>query len=74
MNGREWVENVVQMCDNRSSPSVRHGVRRAVWVQCVGGVWVRVCAVRLCPLFTQGDIHRPGVVMGFIRGALFGYL
>lgn len=33
---------------------------------CMGAVVVRgvsvvvVCAVRLCPLSTQGDIHRPG--------------
>ena len=52
----------------------------AVCRGCMGAVVVRgvsgvvVCAVRLCPLFTQGDIHRPGVVMGFVGGALFGYL
>ena len=52
----------------------------AVCPWCMGAVvvcgasLVVVCAVRLCPLFTQGDIHRPGVVMGFLRGALFGYL
>ena len=56
MNGRKWVENVVQMCDNRSLPSARHGVRCAVWLRCVNGcmgavvvrgasVAVVVCAV-----------------------------
>lgn len=51
------------------------GVRCAVRVRCVRSVWVRWwfavcpgwwCAVRLCPLFTQGDIGGRGY--GIHRG------
>ena len=52
--------------------AVRPGYMGAVVVR--GASVVVVYAVRLCHLFTQGDIHRPGAVMGFSRGAVFWYL